>query len=320
MDMAEVTLARVAAVRRFNRFWTRAIGALQLHSPFSLTEARVLYELSQHDVTDAAELGTRLDIDQGYLSRVLARFRKMRLVTTAPSRKDKRRRELRVTSHGRTAFAGLDARSSEQVGEVLSRLDEAQQRRLVGAMQTIHQLFEEPTRPTAWSLRPPVSGDLGWVVERHGILYAREYGWDARFEALVAGVVAEFGAAPSAMQQAWIAEADGERVGCVFCMRKDERTAQLRLLLVQPGARGLGIGGRLIDECVRFARSKGYRRLVLWTNSVLEDARRLYERAGFVLEDEEPHDRFGEGLIGQTWALQLTAGTRPSTRSRRSSK
>jgi DNA-binding MarR family transcriptional regulator/GNAT superfamily N-acetyltransferase len=301
---------RVAAVRRFNRFYTRQIGLLRegyLASPFSLTEVRVLYELAHREQTTASELGRELGLDPGYLSRILRGFETRGLIAKAPSPSDGRQQLLRLTSRGWEAFAPLQARSREDIGAVLSRLSPTEQDRLVAAMGTIEGLLGERSEPKVpYLLRPPRPGDLGWVVHRHGLLYAQEYGWDERFEALVAGIVAQFVERHDpARERCWIAERDGEVVGSVFLVRQSETVAKLRLLLVEPSARGLGIGARLVDECVRFARSVGYRTITLWTNDVLHAARRIYERAGFRLVGEEPHHSFGRDLVGQTWELAL---------------
>jgi len=300
----------VEAVRRFNRFWTRRIGVLQqgyLESPFSLTEVRVLYELAHRGGASASELRGELGLDAGYLSRVLRGFERRALISKEPSESDGRRRVLRLTDEGREAFSRLQDRSREDVRAMLDGLSDAEQRRLVGAMATIEGLLgagPEPGEP--YLLRPPEPGDLGWVVQRHGILYAKEYGWDERFEALVARIVADFvEGRDDARERCWIAERDGEPVGCVFLVKRSEDVAQLRLLLVEPSARGLGIGRRLVRECLRFARRSGYHKVVLWTNNVLQAARRIYEAEGFGLVREERHRSFGHNLVGQTWELEL---------------
>ena len=298
-------------VRRFNRFYTRRIGVLHeglLQSPFSLAEARVLYELAhQADVT-ATELATRLGLDAGYLSRILRRFREKGLVERRPSPSDRRQHHLRLTDTGREAFAALDVRSHEEASALLSALPSEAQGRLVGAMQTVERLLgPEPDVTPTVLLRPHRPGDMGWTIERHAALYAEEYGWNAKFEALVADIAAAFlrDYKPE-KERCWIAEVEGERVGCVFVVQRSADVAQLRMLLVEPAARGLGLGTRLVDECLRFARQAGYGRMMLWTNSVLHAARRLYERAGFELTGEEPHHSFGHDLIGQTWERGLS--------------
>ena len=301
---------RVEAVRRFNRFYTRRIGVLDdgyLDSPFSLTEVRVLYELAHREETTAGELASELGLDAGYLSRILRRFGERGLVERRPSEGDARRGLLRLTRQGREAFAPLDERSREDNGATLRGLPDEDQGRLVGAMGTIERLLGARPEPRVpYVLRPPHAGDYGWVVGRHGALYAREYGWDETFEALVAEIVARFiREYDPRRERCWIAEREGENVGCVFLVRQSEEVAKLRLLLVEPSARGLGIGGRLVGECARFARSVGYRRLTLWTNDVLVSARRIYEAAGFVLVEEERHRSFGRDLVGQNWELEL---------------
>jgi DNA-binding MarR family transcriptional regulator/GNAT superfamily N-acetyltransferase len=299
----------VAAVRAFNRFYTSMIGALDEHlasTPYSLTEARVMFELAQRDATEVADLRRDLELDPGYLSRILTRFESEELVRRQRSEVDGRRQVIRLTEAGQAAFAVLNERSGTQIAELLGRLAEADRRRLLGAMGTIREILDRPARPDVIVLRPPVAGDLGWVVQRHGALYAAEYGWDDTFEALVARIVADYVAQRDPKREsAWIAEIDGQPVGCVFCVRRDDREARLRLLLVEPGARGMGVGRRLVAECVRFARSADYDSLSLWTNDVLVEARRVYERAGFQLVDEGRHHSFGKPLVEQTWRRQL---------------
>jgi DNA-binding MarR family transcriptional regulator/GNAT superfamily N-acetyltransferase len=307
---ASVPDRRIAAVRRFNRFYTRQIGLLQdgyLDSPFSLTQVRVLYELAHRDATSASELSRELGIDAGYLSRILRGFERIGLIHREASDSDARRSILRLTEQGREAFAPLDARSQEDIGAMLGGLSDPEQARLVEAMELIERLLGPRGEPKVpYVLRPHRPGDMGWVVLRHGVLYAREYGWDERFEALVASVVADFiKQYDPRRERCWIAERGGEPVGSVFLVKGPESVAKLRLLLVEPEARGLGIGKHLVDECVRFARSVGYRTLTLWTNSVLVAARHLYEQAGFRLINSEPHHSFGHDLVGETWELEL---------------
>ena len=302
--------ARVDAVRRFNRFFTRRIGVLReglLHSRYSLTEARVLFELANREETTATDLSRELGLDPGYLSRTLARLEEQGLVARVRSERDGRRRLLSLTPDGEEAFSLLDSRSREEVAEMLGGLSEGDQRRLLEAMRTVESIFEDGLKfSEPFVLRAHEPGDMGWVVHRHGVLYAREYGWDESFEALVARIVADFidGYDP-AKERCWIAEMGGERVGCVFLVKASDAVAKLRLLLVEPQARGLGLGNRLVEECIRFARNRGYERLTLWTNSVLDAARRIYEEHGFVLVDEEEHHSFGHDLVGQTWELAL---------------
>jgi DNA-binding MarR family transcriptional regulator/GNAT superfamily N-acetyltransferase len=299
---------RIDAVRAFNRFYTTLIGVVSeglVGTPYSLTEARVIFELAQRDVCEVTALRRTLDLDAGYLSRILSRFAADALVHRERAPDDARRQVVRLTGHGREVYRDLDARSAEQIGRMLSTLPEEGQRRIVGAMEAIEGILGEQGRPAAYVLRPLVPGDFGWVIHRHGALYAAEYGWDATFEALVARVVADYVDGRDARGNAWIAEVDGEPAGCVFCVAKSERVAQLRLLLVEPSARGMGIGARLVEECIRFARRVGYEEMVLWTNDVLAAARRIYQRAGFELVEEGPHHAFGHDLVEQTWRLKL---------------
>jgi DNA-binding MarR family transcriptional regulator/predicted N-acetyltransferase YhbS len=317
MDSPPVT--RTESVRRFNRFYTRRIGVLHeklAATRFSLTESRLLWELSQRDQTTAAELARDLDLDPGYLSRLLRAFKDAGLIRSVRSSDDARHLHLTLSAAGKRAFAPLDRQSAADVAGLLAALGEPAQRALLDAMATIENLLGERPRPGApWLLRPPRSGDLGWVVARHGALYASEYRWDMRFEALVARIGADFVDRFDGEREAClIAERDGANVGCVFLVqaRDDDSgavvagTAQLRMLLVEPAARGLGIGARLVDECERFARAKGYRRIVLWTNGVLTAARAIYAKAGYVLVKSEPHESFGHALVGETWELALT--------------
>jgi DNA-binding MarR family transcriptional regulator/GNAT superfamily N-acetyltransferase len=310
--------SRVAEVRAFTRFYTAVIGVLDeglLGTPYSVTEARVLFELAQSDATDVADLRRGLRLDSGYMSRIAARLEADGLVTRAPSGRDARRQVLALTPRGREVFADLDARSADQVAHLLDKLGEADQERLVTAMGTVRSLLGAaqgdglPATARTVVLREPGPGDLGWVVARHGSVYAAEYGWNAEFEGLVARIVADYAAGHDPRREAaWIAELDGEPVGCVFCVARDDTTAQLRILLVDPAARGLGIGARLVAECLRFATAAGYESMMLWTNDVLTSARRIYEAAGFRLVDEEPHHSFGQDLVGQVWERRLDAG------------
>jgi len=307
---SEEQRARIDAVRRFNRFFTRRIGVLReglLHTPYSLTEARVLFEVANREEATASDFSRELGLDPGYLSRTLAGLERRGLIQKAPSEADGRRRVLSLTAGGLEAFTLLDARSREEIAELLGGLSEEEQRRLLEAMRTIEGVLGEgPKFSEPFFVRTHEPGDMGWVVQRHGELYLQEYGWDERFEALVAHIVADFidGYDPSG-ERCWIVEMDGERVGCVFCVRESDTVAKLRLLLVEPGARGLGLGGRLVDECIRFSRRSGYQTLTLWTNSVLDVARRIYEERGFRLVEEEEHHSFSKDLVGQNWELQL---------------
>ncbi|MGE5483528.1 MAG: GNAT family N-acetyltransferase [Ignavibacteriales bacterium] len=308
--MADSREDRIAYIRAFNRFYTRKTGVLReglLHSPYSLTEARILWELAHRDQPTASELVRELGVDAGYLSRTLARFERQGLVARERSERDGRQLLLRLTDKGRDAFSLLDRRSRDEVADLLDDLSEEEQERLVKAMQSIESVFQKGLKFAGpFFLRPHEPGDMGWVVHRHGVLYAQEYGWDERFEALVAGIVADFvNNYKPEKERCWIAEMNGEIVGCVFVVQAAEAVARLRLLLVEPKARGLGLGTRLVKECIRFARKAGYEKVVLWTNSVLVEARRIYEREGFKLIAEEAHNSFGHDLVGETWELVL---------------
>lgn len=301
---------RIEAVRYFNRFYTKKIGVLHeglLRSPFSLTEARVIYELAHHEKTTATELCNELGLDAGYLSRILRSFKKRSLIKKQFSQTDGRKNLLSLTKRGKEAFATLNSRSHNEVGAMLNDLSKENQHRLVKAMQTIEGLMgARAEHKVPYLLRPHQVGDMGWVVHRHGLLYAEEYGWDEQFEALVANIVAKFIHHYNPKHECcWIAEVEGEIVGSVFLVKQSKTIAKLRLLLVEPKVRGLGLGTRLVNECVRFARHVGYRKIVLWTNSVLHAARHIYEKTGFRLVRQEPHHSFGHDLIGQTWELEL---------------
>ena len=303
--------SRISAVRRFNRGYTKILGMLAeglVDTPYSLTEARVLFELNQRDNTEVTALRTELDLDAGYLSRLLARFETDGLITRGKSAADGRRQVIDLTEPGRTAAKMLDERANDQVRDLLDRLTDDDQRKLVAAMDLIRERLEGTPSDRMMVLRPPAPGDFGWVIERHGAIYAQEYRWDLSYEALVARIVADYAEKHDpAREAAWIAEVNGERVGSVFCVRKDDTTAKLRLLLVEPSARGLGVGGRLVDECLRFATLSGYRTIELWTNSVLTGARRIYRDRGFKLTESTPHHSFGHDLIGETWRLDLVS-------------
>ena len=300
----------ISAVRRFNRTFTRRIGVLReglLHSPYSLTEARILFEVAQRDDLTASELGRALGLDAGYLSRTLAALEQRGLLEKVRSESDGRHRLLRLTPDGEAAFALLDRRSRDEVGEMLDGLGDGDQQRLLAAMRAIEGVLDKDFKyAEPFFLRQHEPGDMGWVVHRHGVLYAQEYGWDERFEALVAQIVSDFITAYNpARERCWIAEMNGAIVGSVFVVRADDTTAKLRLLLVEPTARELGLGSRLAEECVRFARRAGYHKLMLWTNSVLVEARHIYEKAGFTLVAREEHHSFGHDLIGETWERAL---------------
>ncbi|WP_329264159.1 bifunctional helix-turn-helix transcriptional regulator/GNAT family N-acetyltransferase [Streptomyces pseudovenezuelae] len=304
----------VQDVRAFNRFYTNVIGALdysrRLYAPYTLTESRVLYELAHSPRTDAADLRTALSLDAGYLSRILNRFEQDGLIERTASDRDPRRRRVALTSRGRETAALLAERADESVGALLATVPSADRPRLSEAMRTVRTLLSDgrPPRREDVLLREPGPGDLGWIVARNAALYAAEYGFNADYEALVARIVADFAEDHDPhLERVWIAELDGRPVGCVMCVRDDApATARLRLLLVEPEARGLGIGDRLVSAVVGFARGVGYRDLVLWTNDVLTAARRVYQRHGFVLAAEKPHRSFGKDLNGQDWRLDLT--------------
>ncbi len=301
---------RIEAVRRFNRFYTQQIGVLHeglLESPFSLTEARVIYELAQHKETTATQLGNDLGLDPGYLSRILRRFEKQGLIDKRPSKTDGRRSILWLTEQGQEAFAMLNARSLDEIEAMLNEQSTEDQNRLVAAMGVIEGLLGGRSEDQVpYLLRTHQPGDMGWVVHRHGVLYAEEYSWDEQFEGLVAGIVAGFiQNYDPRRERCWIAEKDGENVGSVFLVKHSDTVAKLRLLLVEPKARGLGIGTRFVNECIRFARQGGYKKIALWTNSVLLAARHIYQKTGFSLVHEEPHHSFGHDLIGETWELEL---------------
>ena len=305
------TLAqRVAAVREFNRFYTSRIGVLAegyLSSGFSLTEVRVLYELAHSGSVTASELTRQLGLDAGYLSRIIRGFGRRGLLSRTPAKDDARKAILRLTARGKATVAPLEAKARHQIGAMLEKVRPVEQDHLVSSMRAVERaLVPLPRDTAAIALRSHRPGDMGWVVERHGALYSEEYGWDETFEALVADIVAKFIThLDPKRERCWIAEVDGERAGCVFCVKKSTTVAKLRLLLVEPRARGLGVGSRLVDECIRFARAAGYRDLVLWTNDVLVAARRIYERAGFELVESERHTSFGKRLVGQNWRLRL---------------
>ena len=314
--MAQTDLApRIDTVRRFNRFYTRAIGVLQdgwLNSKFSLAEARVLYELAHRENPSATVVGNTLELDPGYLSRILSAFQKRKLVEKTPSQDDGRQILLALTAEGRRQFAPLEARTVQEVRAMLQKLPENEQRQLVAAMQTIEKLLgpdeNVQSAPRAsYLLRPHQAGDMGWIVHRQGVLYAQEYGYDERFEALAAEIVAKFiQHYDPKRERCWIAEKDGEIVGSVFLTAKSKTISKLRLLYVEPFARGLGIGSRLVSECVRFARQVGYKKMVLWTQSELDAARHIYKKAGFRVVDKKRHHSFSKDLVAETWELSLS--------------
>ena len=302
--------ARVDAVRRFTRFYTLYAGVLHRHllnSPYSLTEARVIYELAHHETATASELAQELGLDSGYLSRILKGFEKRGLIEKRCSENDKRASLLSLTEAGAAAFAELNARSRAETAAKLERLGEAEQAEVVEAMARIEKRLKAASpRKVPYILRPHRPGDMGWIIHRQAVLYSEEYGWDETFEALVACIAADFidNFDPKG-EHCWIAEMDGEVVGSAFVVRHSEEVAKLRLVYVEAKARGLGIGGRLVEEAIRFSRQRGYEKLTLWTNDILVAARRLYEAAGFTLVKEEEHHSFGKDLVGQNWELDL---------------
>ena len=304
---------RISAVRRFNRFYTQRIGLLEeswVKSPFSLTQARVLYELIRRRQPTATELAKDLGLDAGYLSRILRDFEAQGLIARQISDSDGRQSLLSITELGRKKFAPIETHSNDQVQAMLGTLPPAAQQRLSEAMRTIESVLSgEPAPATPYILRPPRPGDMGWIAGRHGVLYGEEHGWDVRIEALCAEIVAAFvrNYDPK-RERCWIAEREGENVGSVMLVKDSEEVARLRLLLVEPKARGLGIGARLVDECVRFAREARYRKITLWTHSVLTAARHIYEQAGFKLVDSWTHNDFGKDLIGENWDLRIANG------------
>lgn len=309
--MAEISEERTAMVRHFNRFFTRQIGVLReglLHSPYPLTDARILFELGQGQNVTATALCRELGLDAGYLSRILSRLEQQDLIEKVRSESDGRQRLLHLTSEGEKAFALLDQRSRDEVTEMLSRLSEEKQQLLLQAMQTIENMLTQSFKfAHPFFLRSHEAGDMGWVVHRHGVRYKEEYDWNEEFEALVAQIVADFihNYNPE-REHCWIAEMEGKIVGSVFVVQHSVSVAKLRLLLVEPEARGLGLGTYLVEECVRFARQCGYERLILWTNSVLLEARHIYKKTGFQLLEQEAHHSYGHDLVGETWQLLLS--------------
>ena len=301
----------VASVRRFSRFYTRKIGVLHeglLGSQLSLTEGRVIWELAQRERATASELAAELGLDTGYLSRILSGFEKRGLIDRRPSERDGRQVLIALTEAGHALYATIDTRSREAVAALLGGLDGADQHRLVAALETAAQLLGQGRKPAAppYMLRSHQPGDIGWIIHRHGVLYGEEYGLDQTFEALVARIAARFiENFDTTRERCWLAERDGAIVGSVLLVKESDEVGKLRLLYVEPAARGLGIGSRLVGECIRFARQARYRKITLWTNDVLVSARRIYQAAGFHLVSEEPHRSFGQDLVGQFWELPL---------------
>ena len=299
----------VATVRAFNRFWTRTIGVLNaslLDSEYSLTEVRVLFEITHHSATTLTQLREALGIDSGYLSRILGRFKRDKLIQASASDEDGRRQVLTVTKKGRSVMADLDERASDQVRQILADISTEEEDQLIAATTTIRRIIDHGTNVRSFVIRPLRPGDLGWVLERHGALYSAEHNFDEEFEALVAQVVADYARRRDPKtESAWIAEVEGIRAGSIFCMKRTKRVAQLRLLLVEPQARRMGIGTKLVEVCVSFAKRVGYREMSLWTKDVLHDARRIYERFGFSLDAEDEEVPKGRQPRGQTWRLEL---------------
>ncbi|HYL74934.1 MAG TPA: helix-turn-helix domain-containing GNAT family N-acetyltransferase [Bryobacteraceae bacterium] len=299
-----------SSVRGFNRFYTKQIGLLRkgyLDSPFSLAEVRILYELAHSGHCTASDLSKQLDLDPGYLSRTLRSFEQGGLIARRQSKSDARQNFLSLTGKGRKAFAPLNKKSHNETSAMLGKLPLLEQKQLVEAMHTIERLLGgTPQEQTSYRLRRHRPGDIGWVIHRHGAIYKQEYGWDERFEALVAEIAAKFiNNYDARRERCWIAEKDGAIIGCIFLVRHTDKVAKLRLLLVEPSARGLGLGRRLVNECIRFARKAGYRKITLWTQSNLFAARHLYKEAGFRLVNEEPNESFGFSLVSETWTLAL---------------
>jgi DNA-binding MarR family transcriptional regulator/GNAT superfamily N-acetyltransferase len=308
--MDNVFAAQVADVRRFNRFYTRTAGFLNetlTQSAFTLAEARILFELADGPSPFAVDIGRELGLDPAYLARILKRFTAAGLVAAEPDDGDRRRRRLKLTAKGNSVMADLWAKADTDIGRLLSPLGEGQRGRLTAAMGEIEKLLGPQRQASAEvTIRPHRVGDIGWIVHRQAVLYAEEYGWDIGYEGLIAGICSDFilNFKPG-KEYCWVAERGGAIVGSVFLVRKDEETAKLRLLYVEPAARGLGVGARLVDECIRMARASGYGKLVLWTNDILVAARKIYQKAGFVLVEEEKHHSFGKDLVGQNWELEL---------------
>jgi len=304
----------ISAVRRFNRFFTRKIGMLGeglLHSPYSLTEARIIFELANRSNLTASDLCNELGLDAGYSSRILNKLEQQNLIEKTRSDDDGRQRLISLTTEGQNAFSLLDNRSSGEISEMLSELNESDRVCLIEAMHTIEGILDHSFKyPEPFYLRHHETGDMGWVIHQHGLLYSQEYGWDESFEALVAQICADFiNNYDPQKERCWIVEMQGERVGSIFCVKASEDVAKLRLLSVVPKARGLGLGTRLVKECIRFAKRSGYKKLTLWTNDVLVEAMKIYEKNGFKLVEEEHHHSFGHDLVGQNWELIVMAAT-----------
>jgi DNA-binding MarR family transcriptional regulator/GNAT superfamily N-acetyltransferase len=301
---------QIAAIRGFSRFYTRKLGIIEpklLHSPFTLQEARIMYEIAHRRACTATDLTRDLGLDPGFLSRTLQALQRRQIVTRKASKDDGRVNELSLTARGRTAQAELERRSREEVGSLLASLDDTQRAAVVRAMTTIEQTLERPTeKPAAFVLRSHRPGDIGWVISSQAKAYAQEYGWDISYEALVAEICAQFikNYDPS-REHCWIAEAGGEPLGSIFLVKGSDDVAKLRLLLVEKKARGLGVGRALVEQCISSARDKGYKKMTLWTQSILVAARGIYQAAGFHRVKEEPHHSFGVDLVGETWEMEL---------------
>jgi DNA-binding MarR family transcriptional regulator/GNAT superfamily N-acetyltransferase len=310
MTMDETFAAQIADIRRFNRFYTRTAGFLNetlTQSAFTLVEARILFELAHGPSPFAADIGRDLGLDPAYLARILKRFASSGLLFAEPDERDRRRRRLSLTAEGQRLMADLWAKADVDIGRMLSLLGSEERRRLVASMTEIEKTLGPEGRGRGQVvIRPHRIGDMGWIVHRQAMLYAEEYGWDVGYEGLIAGICSDFvlNFKPG-REYCWVAERDGAVIGSVFLVCKDDETAKLRLLYVEPSVRGLGVGRRLVDECIAMARASGYRKLVLWTNDVLAAARKIYQRAGFVLVEEERHHSFGKDLVGQNWELEL---------------
>jgi DNA-binding MarR family transcriptional regulator/predicted GNAT family acetyltransferase len=301
---------QIRVVRRFNRFFTRKIGVLReglLHSPYSLTEARIIFELANRSSSTASDLCNELGLDAGYLSRILNKLEQQKLIDKIRSDEDGRQRLLSLTAEGQKAFSLLNSRSNDEVSELLNELKESDRIHLIEAMHIIENILDHGFKyAEPFYLRHHEPGDMGWVIHQHGLLYNQEYGWDESFEALVAQICADFvNNYDSRKERCWIAEMQGEQVGSIFCVKASEDVAKLRLLLVVPKARGLGLGTRLVKECIRFVKRSGYKKLTLWTNDILVDARKIYEKNGFILVQDNRHYSFGHDLVGQNWDLTL---------------
>jgi DNA-binding MarR family transcriptional regulator/GNAT superfamily N-acetyltransferase len=302
--------SQIAAIRRFSRFYTRKLGIIEpklLASPWTLQEARIIYEIAQHDSCTATDLVETLGLDAGFLSRTLQALQRRQIVARKPSKADRRANELALTAKGRAAFAELERRSHHEVGALLAGLDDRERSAVVNAMAAIEQVLEPPAqKPAGFMLRTHSPGDIGWIVSRHGAIYAQEYGWDISFEALAAEITAQFLRSwDFRREQCWIAEIGGEPVGSIFLVKASDDVAKIRLLLVEKKARGLGVGRALVEQCIRFARDAGYSSVTLWTQSILVAARGIYQRAGFQCVRQEKHHSFGVDLVGETWELEL---------------